>query len=566
MLRPLASGGMATVFLGRLSGMAGFEKLVAIKVIHPHLIEQQEFVEMFLDEARLSARIHHPNVVEIFEVGEEEGLYFMVAELVRGRSLREMMSAASRTGQSLTPPTFLTILAKVCDALHAAHTLKAPDGSPLGMVHRDISPSNILVSFDGFVKLIDFGIAFAEGRITTTRTGVVKGKYGYLAPEQLTGDPADRRIDIFSLGVVMYKVATGTHPFPGATERERVHNLLYNPPTPPHKVVPGIDPALEQVILKAMAKEPENRHQTADDLGQEIGDLLVNQGGLLRSQDLADLMSRLFGDEIAKDAETLEQAMRPEADDDPRWSRDDNRQKVGLGLKEGRNTLRLKNPPPPVTEQVESLPPERTKKRWRRRMVLAAVSGVAAVASLGMFLWSDPLGRVYVDGHPRENEGTASQTEAGGESSALASPSTDADLAPQAEPVPTLAQPDSMQAGVPTSSAPKLDGTDTASAGNPLVQILLKGVPASAEVMLGGKDAALVDGKLAVPGDGKQRELRVSLKGYLPYRQTIAPDKDGELTVKLIKKRGAQWTTDQNKEKNNKATRKKLMECPYCDP
>src|SRR5512137_562086 len=188
---PLSQGGMASVHVGRISGMAGFEKLVAIKVIHPNLASEASFVRMFLDEARLAAQIHHPNVGEVIEVGEDDGLYYMVSELIVGQSLRNVYRRAEALGREIPRPMSADICAKVCQALHEAHELKDGDGKPLGLVHRDVSPRNVLVSYNGFVKLIDFGIAFAQGRSSHTDAGKIKGKMGYMPPEQLRGEPAD---------------------------------------------------------------------------------------------------------------------------------------------------------------------------------------------------------------------------------------------------------------------------------------------------------------------------------------------------------------------------------------
>jgi serine/threonine-protein kinase len=239
---PIAQGGMAEVFVGRLPGMAGFEKLVAIKLIHAHLCKEQQFIQMFLDEARLAASIRHPNVAEIFEVGREGDLYFMIAELVLGQDLHALMR---RTRQAQTPfPEGLSshIVSQVCLGLHEAHEQKDKDGKPLGLVHRDVTPRNILLSYGGYAKLADFGVAWAQNRLGHSEAGSLKGKVGFISPEQIRNEPVDRRCDIFSLGVVFYMMLTGRHPFQGDNDAATMNNILAGAPVRPSEVNPEISP------------------------------------------------------------------------------------------------------------------------------------------------------------------------------------------------------------------------------------------------------------------------------------------------------------------------------------
>ncbi|MBN2716767.1 MAG: serine/threonine protein kinase, partial [Deltaproteobacteria bacterium] len=208
----IASGGMASVYAARLTGMAGFERLVAIKVIHPHLALEPTFIQMFQDEARLAARISHPNVAEIYELGESDGIYYMAVELVRGKDLSQILSK-SRDKHIALPLRFLVeVVRQICDGLSEAHRLKGANGTPLHLIHRDVSTRNILVSYSGHPKLIDFGAAFAHDRLAHTATGHIKGKIGYMPPEQIRGESLDHRADIYSLGVVLYTAATACHP------------------------------------------------------------------------------------------------------------------------------------------------------------------------------------------------------------------------------------------------------------------------------------------------------------------------------------------------------------------
>ena len=310
---PLSQGGMASVHVGRISGMAGFEKLVAIKVIHPHLASETSFVKMFLDEARLAAQIHHPNVGEVIEVGEDDGLYYMVSELIVGQSLRNVYRRAAAVGWKIPRPMSADICAKVCQALHEAHELCDGDGKPLGIVHRDISPRNVLISYNGFVKLIDFGIAWAKGRMSHTDAGQVKGRIGYIPPEQLKGQPLDRRGDLFTLGVMLYLMVTGKHPFPGASDAERMHKIVSGIFVPPRLVNPCIEPDLEAVIKKAMAASPDERYSTAAEMGRDLKSYVHSSsalpGGWDSSNELKAVMHDLFEDDEIKHRELIRAAV-----------------------------------------------------------------------------------------------------------------------------------------------------------------------------------------------------------------------------------------------------------------
>lgn len=546
------------MFLGRLLGMAGFEKLVAIKVIHPHLVEHQEFVEMFLDEARLSAQIHHPNVVEIFEVGEEEGLYFMVAELVRGRSLKDLLTALTRIGERLEPRLFLSIITQVCDGLHAAHTLTAADGSHMGLVHRDITPSNILVAYDGFVKLIDFGIAFAHGRITTTRSGVVKGKFGFMAPEQLKGAEVDRRSDIFSLGVVLYLLATGRHPFPGATEGEQVNQVLNSLPIPPRKHNPSIERELERVINKALAKEPGHRHQSAEKLGMELRTILASKGGPVDSIQIAELMSWVLGDEMREDKKTLDEALASLPKVEPMATpisrvRDMNKSPHGFS-------------PRRLTDVIRQ-PLSYTSKGWRRVALLLTV-GVISVLAIRLITVKEKvsgdeiLGAVGI--HTSTSNGESDEVK-----ELLDASSSDAPIQETTEPKKDTDKPERRRPrriGESVVIPPELEQDAAPSAkGEKSVTMLLKGLPENANVQVDGRDTPIEGGRIIVWGDGINRELTVIAEGYEAYTRIIAPTKDGELEVELRKKRGQSSKSRQTKKRNPKAINKKLMECPYCD-
>lgn len=557
---------MALVFLGRLLGMAGFEKLVAIKVIYPHLAGEDEFVDMFLDEARLSAKIHHQNVAEVFEVGEDGGLYYMVAELVRGWSLKDLMAAANSEAVRIPPRLYLSIIAKVCDAVHSAHTLKDYDGKPLFLVHRDISPSNILLSFDGNVKLIDFGIASARERLTETRSGVLKGKTGFLAPEQLLGALADRRLDIFSLGIVLYLVATGRHPFPGETSGEQQHRILNVAPPAPRSIVAEVPAELERIIERALSKTPEHRHQTAEELGKDIRSLLDSLGGLMDSPEIADMMTRLFGQKMAEEEERLGQVMARRSKpgtpvSSPGEGKSAQPRSIRWGEEQARGSLREGSSMPqsqaatPETEvMARPEPPVRvaSPSNIRNRRPYGVMIGFGgAVLVLGSAFYLTRTDEQATGNHVQRETRDASQREL-------------------QQSVPQHGG--FKDAGIAEGKNLPKQSTDEASASTlseaaPPVHLLLKGLPGhvTVTVQLNGVEAEVIDGRIVVPGDGNERTLTVSAAGYHPHRQSIAPSKDETLTVRMQKKSSITKKKAYTQPSKNKVDLDDdLMGCPYC--
>lgn len=258
----LAVGGMAEVFLGRAIKEAGFEKLVAIKRVKPHLALVPSFVEMFLDEARIAATLNHSNIVQIFDLGKAEDTYFIAMEYVPGLSLNEVQGHLGREGLRASGPLAALIMMSVCLALEHAHTKRDAEGRPLQIIHRDVSPSNIVVSFDGDIKLIDFGIVKAKVRLHQTQGGEIKGKRGYISPEQLLGAPADVRSDIFAAGMVLHGLLSQRRP--------RLEAEGSWPPPPPSTLVEGVPPELEAICMRAIEVDPARRFQSALELGSAL--------------------------------------------------------------------------------------------------------------------------------------------------------------------------------------------------------------------------------------------------------------------------------------------------------
>jgi serine/threonine protein kinase len=266
----LARGGMATVHLGRLRGAAGFSKTVAIKKMHANVAGDPRFLAMFLDEARLASRIQHPNVVPVFDVIAERDEAYLVMEYVDGESLSTLRRTLSRRGERIPVPIAAHIVCNALYGLHAAHEATNEQGEPLKLVHRDISPQNILVGVDGVARVLDFGIAKAVGRVQETESGEVKGKIAYMAPEQIKGEPLDRRADIFSTGVVLWELLAGQRLFGGKTSAESMYRVLEAIIPPLSDFLEDLPQALVDAVARATSKRPEDRFGSALEFAAEL--------------------------------------------------------------------------------------------------------------------------------------------------------------------------------------------------------------------------------------------------------------------------------------------------------
>ncbi|MDP3214306.1 MAG: serine/threonine-protein kinase, partial [Deltaproteobacteria bacterium] len=273
LLTEIASGGMASVFLGRARGVAGFERVVAVKVCHPHLRVDEEFAEMFLDEARLAAKIHHPNVVSTLDVGDDDGRLYLVMEYIEGDRLSGLIKAAGKKGRRIPPAVAARIFIDLLSGLHAAHELADTDGTDLSVVHRDVSPQNVLVGVDGVARITDFGIAKTEARVTVTSLKQIKGKLAYMAPEQLEGVGVNRRTDLYAAGVVLWETLAGKRLFRGETDVETVQQVLKGAVRRPSEIVPDLDPAFDAVVMKAIERDPALRFATAAEFAEALEEL-----------------------------------------------------------------------------------------------------------------------------------------------------------------------------------------------------------------------------------------------------------------------------------------------------
>jgi serine/threonine-protein kinase len=384
----IASGGMATVHFGRLSGPVGFSRTVAIKRLHPHYAKDPEFVTMFLDEARLCGRIRHPNVVPTLDVVTLEGEIFIVMEYVAGEALSKLMRSASQKGIFIPPKVAATIISSVLHGLHAAHQTKDEHGRELGIVHRDVSPQNVLVGVDGTARVLDFGVAKAAGRLQTTRDGQIKGKIAYMAPEQLAGAEATKQVDIYAAAVVLWEMLAGRRLFDGETEAIVLARAIDGKVDPPSLHNPALARSVDEIVLRGLARDPAVRYASAREMALAVEQTM----GLASPSDVGEWVEMVAGEELQRRAQmvaaievaSLQQPSAP---------------KIGLAK------------PPPVSEphsQVSSISVSRSavtvapSRRVGIVKLMVTASAVLALigGSLGALAMRDVLSAAH---HPEPN-------------------------------------------------------------------------------------------------------------------------------------------------------------------
>jgi serine/threonine-protein kinase len=310
MLR-IGRGGMATVWVARERAKdPKDDRLVAVKAMLIELADETEFVTMFLDEVRLVRAIKHPNIVEIYDVGDADGVMWMSMEWVEGESLHTVIAEAGKR-RAIPPELAVKIIADAASGLHAAHELRDLDGSLRGVVHRDVSPHNILIGTNGVVKLVDFGVAKAVGRISeATRAGQLKGKFGYMSPEQALGKQVDRRSDIFSLGIVLFELTTSRRLFRGEHDIDTLKLVIGGPIPKPTSIDPKYPPGLERIVLRALDRTVEGRYQTAQELADDLRAYLKSERVVVAQSALSGLMKRVLGERIEQRRKAVRAALK----------------------------------------------------------------------------------------------------------------------------------------------------------------------------------------------------------------------------------------------------------------
>jgi serine/threonine protein kinase len=310
LLRRIAEGGMGEVFLAQQPGIAGFAKQLVVKRIRPAVADNPQFIEAFINEGRVAALIDHPNVVHIHELGEIDGRYFIAMEYVHGRSLADVLD---RLGDALELSTALYIMNNVCEGLAFAHEANGLDGEPLNLVHRDVSPPNILIGYSGGVKVLDFGIAKVQHH-SQTAAGEVKGKFAYLSPEQARGEPVDRRSDIYALGLVLYEITVGRQANPGANEMGMAFAATQGDLPDPTEVIPGYPPALARIFARATALDPADRHEEVKELQDDLLAFQAEEGLITSASRVGGWLRELFPDDEPEGELALSLDSAPDAE------------------------------------------------------------------------------------------------------------------------------------------------------------------------------------------------------------------------------------------------------------
>ena len=434
MLGELAAGGMATVYVGRLAGAGGFARRIAIKSLHAQFAKDPDFLAMFLDEARLSGRIQHPNVVRVLDVISSENELHLVMEYIEGESLSKLVRLLHARGERVPVAISLAILIGVLDGLHAAHEALGEDGHALQIVHRDVSPQNVLVGVDGMPRILDFGIAKAVGRMQTTRGDQLKGKLAYMAPEHLAREALDRRADVYAAGILLWELFTGDRLFQADDEISTFRRALEAKVAAPSSVAAGLPASLDRVVLRALAKQPEARYQTAHDFSLEL-----EKTGLAASardlslwvqqtaeQSLAERAARIATYEAVRDRPSGSASARADEADDafqaalPRALSD---------------SLRAQHADTAVVKPAVGLEPAPTQRRPMAPQLALFVLGIAAIVAL--LVWRSSAANIA--GEPSSSVGLPNK--------AAVAPASAAEI-----PTPSVPAPGSPKVSAPAAS------------------------------------------------------------------------------------------------------------------
>jgi serine/threonine protein kinase len=359
LLGRIAQGGMAEVFLAKTFGSSGFERLVAVKRLLPNVLHNEEFVHMFIDEAKIAAQLAHASIVQIYELNEWDKQLYIAMEFIHGKELRALAVRAKKLGRFLSQRIAAHVIAKAAEGLDYAHHKKDPDGKSIGLVHRDISPQNILVSYEGEAKIIDFGIAKAKDRISQTQVGVLKGKIGYMSPEQVSGEALDSRSDLFSLGCVLYELLTQQRAFRAETEFatfERVQNAEY---VPPAQLGVTLDPALEKILRKMLTKDRSARYPRGAEVAGDLQRWLLATGDPLSNEDVATEIRSLFQKEYDAEMAKLATYRQTKPPKEMQELLEDKQQRAAAEQMLEDNTLRISLSPEEAEAEEQSTQPER---------------------------------------------------------------------------------------------------------------------------------------------------------------------------------------------------------------
>ena len=432
LLATIGQGGMASVILARQRGPAGFEKVVVVKVVHPHLAQDQVAINMLLDEARVASQIDHQNVVHTYELGEAGGTFYIVMEYLAGESLAQVIKAGRAGPIVFDPYLAARIVADAAAGLHHAHELRDFTGKPMEVVHRDVSPGNIVVLYNGAVKVVDFGIAKAHGRVTSTQDGELKGKYGYMSPEQIKNEPMDRRSDVFSLGVTLWESLAQKRLFQADNVAATLMQILGGERLPPSYFRPGVPPALDAVALNALNPDPRARFQSAEDMKRALDDAIWQTR--FGTSEIAAHMTATFTDRMEARRNLLARATREQLSQGDLAT-------FGSVFKdptsrvESRDAAHAPTPFPLELSQLQPPVPARSPPRGNKRVAIILVLGVMVGIAAGVM--------VSLSGSEPEQPKTVASTPAAESASPVAKAikGDDAPPEPGETPEPTVREP-----------------------------------------------------------------------------------------------------------------------------
>ncbi len=501
--RRIGRGGMAEIFLAMQEGIGGFEKIVTVKRIFPHFCEDEKFVQMFLDEARLAAAIRHPNVVEILDIRQDKDGFFIVMEYLSGETLAYMFESINERDEAMPVAMVCRIGADIAAGLHAGHSTTEVDGELQPIIHRDVTPSNVIVCFNGFIKIVDFGVAKATLGKSHSRPGSLKGKIPYLAPEQILDKPADARTDVFQLGVVLHEMVTGQRLFSAGTDHKAMNAVLQRRIPPPSEICPDLPEELDRVLLGALERDHSKRTQTADQLRRGLEKVLSAIGQSVTQQDVAEWMQGAFSEQRDKRLKIERECIAEMREGRPSGEmpamvapfaptapvtldHDDSDGMAGAATVADRPSPRVSIP-------------TREPQRRRRRPLLAGIAVAAAIA-VAVIAWLRSSG------------------DDGGES-----------------------RPQTVSS-MPTVAAPAAPGADHAStsalpdAASPTFEARIRTVPADARVVFDGELVGFGGFTAILPLDGTTHRIQVSAPGYEP-QITVIRDAPPPLVITLSPRR-----------------------------
>lgn len=506
LLRKIASGGMGQVFLALERG-GGFERLVVLKLILPHLAEDEDFLEMFLDEARLVARLAHPNLITILDLSEIDGRHCLAMEYVHGDDLRRLDKFSRAQGKPLPVGLVLRVMAEAAAGLHYAHQARDPQGQPLKLVHRDVSPQNILVGFDGGVKVIDFGVAKAAGSASHTATGVLKGKYPYMSPEQANGMPVDARSDLFALGVVLWELLTNRRLFKGESDLMTLRLVRDCQVPPPSQLNPKLPPGLDELVLKALAPTPEGRFPDCGSFRLAIEDYILQYQLPASNAHLSAWLRELYAERLAHESDPSHLDQLSEDTDLDAKSNPSRSNARSPSQSQSKKNVAPAPPPNPSSTGTPVIPPPRSldgKTQHTRTLVPEPEEPrrfrwMPVVAGLGVLLFAAGGAVIYLRQHPAETP------------------------APVTEPTPVAHEQVDAETPRPVP-APQP------------VRLKVRTEPAGALVEVDGKHVGATPAELPLAPDAPPVTLALKLDGYEPVSQQVSAANAPELSVKLTQK------------------------------